>query len=198
LTLHRRSAKGKPSRIPFRGASRRGPLKINSLFSFHWRLGLSAACAALAVDQAHKYWMLNFFDIQSREPIRLLPFLDVVMSWNHGISYSLFSTKDDIARIALLSAQLAIICGLSVWLCLARQRITSLGLGLIIGGALGNATDRLLRGAVADFFFLHTTLPVGPLANYVFNLADVAITLGVALLLFESFIVPPPADVSTT
>jgi len=53
--------------------------------------------------------MLNFFDIQSREPIRLLPFLDVVMSWNHGISYSLFSTKDDIARIALLSAQLAII-----------------------------------------------------------------------------------------
>ena len=53
-------------------------------------------------------------------------------------------------------------------------------------------------GAVADFFFLHTTLPVGPLANYVFNLADVAITLGVALLLFESFIVPPPADVSTT
>ena len=120
------------------------------------------------------------------------------MSWNHGISYSLFSTKDDIARIALLSAQLAIICGLSVWLCLARQRITSLGLGLIIGGALGNATDRLLRGAVADFFFLHTTLPVGPLANYVFNLADVAITLGVALLLFESFIVPPPADVSTT
>ena len=69
--------------------------------------------------------------------------------------------------------------------------------GLIIGGALGNVTDRWLRGAVADFFFLHTSLPVGPLANYVFNLADVAITIGVALLLLENLLVPaPPSDVS--
>jgi len=50
---------------------------------------------------------------------------------------------------------------------------------------------------VADFFFLHTSLPVGPLANYVFNLADVAITIGVALLLLENLLVPaPPSDVS--
>jgi signal peptidase II len=62
----------------------------------------------------------------------------------------------------------------------------------VIGGALGNMTDRLARGAVADFFHLHTTLPVGPLANYVFNVADVAITAGVALLLYESFLTPPP------
>jgi signal peptidase II len=62
----------------------------------------------------------------------------------------------------------------------------------VVGGALGNAIDRLLRGAVADFFYLHTTLPVGPLANYVFNVADVAITAGVALLLYESFFPPPP------
>jgi signal peptidase II len=50
----------------------------------------------------------------------------------------------------------------------------------------------VLRGAVADFFFLHTSLPVGPLANYVFNLADVAITVGAALLLLETFVVPAP------
>jgi signal peptidase II len=66
-------------------------------------------------------------------------------------------------------------------------------LGLVIGWALGNAADRLMRGAVADFFYLHTTLPVGPLANYVFNVADVAITAGVILLLYESFSAPAPS-----
>ncbi len=76
----------------------------------------------------------------------------------------------------------------------APNRLTTLAVGLVIGGALGNAADRLTRGAVADFFYLHTTLPVGPLANYVFNVADVAITAGVALLLYESFFAadPPP------
>ena len=158
-------------------------------------LGLAAAAAALAIDQAHKYWMLNVFGIDKRQPIRLKPFLDVMLSWNHGVSYSLFAVHDDMARGLLLGAQLAIVGGLFVWLWRSRARIVALGLGLIIGGALGNVTDRWLRGAVADFFFLHTSLPVGPLANYVFNLADVAITFGVALLLFENLIVPArPSD----
>ncbi|MCX7899193.1 MAG: signal peptidase II, partial [Methylocystis sp.] len=59
--------------------------------------------------------------------------------------------------------------------------------------ALGNICDRLFRGAVADFFYFHTDLPVGPLANYVFNVADVAITAGVILLIYEGFFVAPPA-----
>jgi len=160
----------------------------------HW-LGLAAAAAALAIDQAHKYWMLKVFDIGDRQPIRLTPFLDVMLSWNHGVSYSLFSVHDDMARGLLLGAQLAIVGALFVWLWRSRARVVALGLGLIIGGALGNVTDRWLRGAVADFFFLHTSLPVGPLANYVFNLADVAITVGVALLLLENLVIPaPPSD----
>ena len=160
-------------------------------------LGIAAAGAALTLDQAHKYWMLNVFDIQSRRPIPLTPFLDVMLSWNHGVSYSLFATHDDVARKLLLSAQLLIVAGLAVWLWRSRRRVGALGLGLVIGGALGNVADRLLRGAVADFFFFHTRLPVGPLANYVFNLADVAITLGVALLLVETFVSPaPPSNAS--
>jgi signal peptidase II len=152
------------------------------------RLGLAAAGGALLVDQAHKYWMLDVFGIEQKQPIRLLPFLDVVMSWNHGVSYSLLSAHGDVARLALLFFQLAIILGLAVWLRRTDRAVTALGLGLVIGGALGNAADRLLRGAVADFFYLHTTLPVGPLANYVFNLADVAITCGVAALLIEGLV----------
>lgn len=150
--------------------------------------GLAAGLAALALDQGHKYYMLHVVDIGSREPIRVTSFLDVTLSWNFGISYSLFAAHDAIARTGLLALQLAIVGGLAFWMWRAPQRLVATALGFIIGGALGNCADRLWRGAVADFFYLHTSLPVGPLANYVFNVADVAISLGVALLLLESFI----------
>ena len=155
-------------------------------------LGAVAALAALMLDQAHKYWMLNVYDIGARQPVTLTPFLDLVLSWNYGVSYSLFSTHDGLARYAMLAVQVAIVVGLIIWLRRVTNHLAALALGLVIGGALGNMTDRLARGAVADFFHLHTTLPVGPLANYVFNVADVAITAGVALLLYESFLTPPP------
>jgi signal peptidase II len=149
--------------------------------------GLAAAVAALALDQAHKYWMLEVFDIGLHQPIRVTPFLDLVLSWNFGISYSLFSAQNDVTRFALLAVQLSIIAALALWLWRAQRRLVGLAVGLIVGGALGNAVDRLIHGAVADFFFLHTSLPVGPLANYVFNFADAAIFIGVALLFVESF-----------
>ena len=129
----------------------------------------------------------TFCDIGQRQPIRATPFLDIVLSWNFGISYSLLSAHDQAARYILLAAQLGIVAGLTLWLWRARRPLVAIALGLIIGGALGNVADRLTHGAVADFFFLHTDLPVGPLANYVFNLADVSIFCGVALLFLESF-----------
>ncbi len=155
-------------------------------------LGAVAALAALTLDQAHKYWMLNVFGIATHEPVTLTPFLDLVLSWNYGVSYSLFATRDGWARYLMLAVQAGIVVGLIVWLRSAANRLSALALGLVIGGALGNMTDRLARGAVADFFYLHTTLPVGPLANYVFNVADMAITAGVALLLYESLAWTPP------
>ncbi|MFO1126620.1 MAG: signal peptidase II [Methylocystis sp.] len=153
-------------------------------------LGLSAALAALAFDQAHKFWMLHVFNVADRPPLSLAPFLDVVLSWNYGVSYSLFPAHETAARLALLALQSAIIAGLAIWMVRTPSRATALALGLIIGGALGNAADRIARGAVADFFYLHTSLPVGPLANYVFNLADVFITAGVAVLIIEGFFLP--------
>jgi signal peptidase II len=75
----------------------------------------------------------------------------------------------------------------------APRRLTAAALGFVIGGALGNVADRLRHGAVADFFFFHTALPVGPLANYVFNVADAAIFVGVALLLLEGLTSGPTA-----
>jgi len=154
-------------------------------------LGLGAAASALALDQGHKFFMLRLFDIEAHMPIRATSFLDVTLSWNYGVSYSFFQAHDDAARWGLLAFQLAVIAGLAVWMLRSDARLRAGALGLIVGGALGNAADRLHYGAVADFFFLHTDLPVGPLANYVFNVADVAISLGVFFLIIDSFRAPP-------
>jgi signal peptidase II len=159
------------------------------------RCGLLALIVALALDQTHKFFMLHVLDIGAREPIRVTPFLDLQMSWNRGISYSMFAANDSDARMALIAMQLAIIAGLTVWMLRVKHRRTALALGLIVGGALGNVLDRIFRGAVADFLYFHTSLPVGPLANYVFNVADAMIFLGVCILLWESLFPPSAAKV---
>jgi signal peptidase II len=162
-------------------------LSIPLRFTAPRALGLSAIVLALALDQGHKYWMLQVYDIGLRQPVRLTSFLDLVLSWNFGVSYSMLSSQTLLTRIALVAFQLSIVACLAYWIWRAPRRLTAMGLGLVVGGALGNVADRLLRGAVADFFFFHTALPVGPLANYVFNVADAAIFVGVVLLLAESF-----------
>ena len=145
-------------------------------------LGFLVAAITLAVDQGHKIWMLDVFDIAARQPLALTPFLDLVMAWNPGISYSLLSAETPEGRFALLALSLAATALLGVWLWRAPDRLTTVALGLIVGGALGNAYDRFAYGAVADFFHFH----VGGFHWYVFNLADVAIVAGVGLLMYES------------
>jgi signal peptidase II len=145
-------------------------------------VGLLALTATLIVDQGDKLWMLFVYRISERQPVHVGPFLDLIVAWNPGISYSLLRATTDIERYLLLTLALAAIVLLFIWLWRSRSRSSALALGLIIGGALGNAYDRWAYGAVADFFRLH----VGDLSWYVFNLADVAIVAGVAVLLLES------------
>lgn len=146
-------------------------------------LGFLTALVTLVIDQGHKLWMLFVFDIATNQPVQLAPFLDLVMAWNPGISYSLLRADSDLGRYGLLALSLTVTAGLSIWLWRAPLKLTTVSLGLIIGGALGNAYDRFAYGAVADFFHFH----VGSFSWYVFNLADVAIVAGVGLLLYESF-----------
>ena len=146
-------------------------------------LGFLTALVTLVIDQGHKLWMLFVFDIAKNQPVQLAPFLDLVMAWNSGISYSLLRADSDLGRYGLLALSLTVTAGLSIWLWRAPLKLTTVSLGLIIGGALGNAYDRFAYGAVADFFHFH----VGSFSWYVFNLADVAIVAGVGLLLYESF-----------
>ncbi len=152
------------------------------------QLGLIAAALALVADQASKLWLLEIFDIRARQPVHVLPFFDLVITWNKGVSYSLFQAHTDLARWGLLAFTLTATLVLAIWMWRSVNTLLSLGLGLIVGGALGNAIDRAAYGAVADFAHLFLdTEQWGRLSWYVFNIADVAIVAGVALLMYDSF-----------
>jgi signal peptidase II len=148
-------------------------------------LALAVALVTLIVDQAHKFWMIDVYGIAERGRVVVTPFLDLVYVKNIGISYSLFNQSSELGQY-LLSA-FAVVASLFLWVWLNRShssRLAAASLGLIIGGAIGNAIDRLHLGGVADFFLLHAY----GYEWYVFNIADVAIVAGVVGLLYESFL----------
>ncbi len=151
-----------------------------------WR-GLAMALLTLALDQGNKLWLIDVFDIAEHQPVAVAPFLDVVFARNPGISYSLFSAHTALGRWGLVAFTFAATAALAVWLWRSTTILVCLALGLVVGGALGNAIDRLLYGWVADFYYFH----VGSFHWYIFNLADVAIVAGVAILLFESLVLAP-------
>lgn len=151
------------------------------------RLGLIVAAVAAVIDQAMKLWLLFVFDLGNRGIVRITPFLDLVLTWNTGISYGLFPQDSDLGRFVLLALKTGAVVILWVWLARAGSRLTAVALGLIIGGAVGNGIDRIAYEAVMDFVLFHITTPTFNFTWYVFNLADAAIVAGVAGLLYESF-----------
>ena len=148
--------------------------------------GFHIAAECYAIGQAScvpipfAYEPLTLTGWRGGEVLTVTPFFDYVLVWNTGISYGLF---DSLPVWALGIVMLAAIIALSVWWWRADVMLLRLGLALCIGGALSNALDRLLYGAVADFFHFHW----GTWSFYIFNLADVAITLGVLLLFADLF-----------
>jgi signal peptidase II len=152
------------------------------------RIGLAVAAVTAVLDQASKLWLLYGLDIRARMPIRLTPFLDLVLIWNKGISYGLFQQEGPLGQWLLLAIKVAAVALLWLWLARAGSRLTALSLGLIIGGAAGNAVDRFLHEGVADFILFHITTETIHFNWYVFNLADAAIVAGVAGLLYESLL----------
>jgi signal peptidase II len=153
------------------------------------RTGAMVAVAAFVADQLSKNLLLYGLDFRALGPaarIAVLPFFDMVMVWNPGVSYGLFPAGSMTGRIVLIAMSLAAVAALSWWLAKAERLILALGLGLVIGGALGNVIDRAIYGAVADFFHFYAFGHDW----YVFNVADAAITVGVVVLLLEAFIRP--------
>jgi signal peptidase II len=151
------------------------------------RYGVIAAIVTLVLDQASKFWLVRVFDIAHRGTVKLTPFFDLILAWNQGISFGWFQNDGPAAQIILLAIKAIAVVVLSVWMARSRTLLATLALGLIIGGAIGNAIDRLIYGAVVDFALFHVRIGETTFNWYVFNLADVAIVAGVGALLYDSF-----------
>jgi signal peptidase II len=151
--------------------------------------GLVTAAVATFLDQASKLVLLYVFGFRTMLPgeaVPVLPFFNLVMTWNPGISYGLFPATGTLGTVLLVLFSLAAVTGLGWWLWHADRRALTVGLGLIVGGALGNLVDRLVYGKVADYFHFHAF----GYDWYVFNVADAAITFGVLALLYDSLYRP--------
>ena len=147
-------------------------------------VGLIAAAIGLAADQGSKLYMLyaaGFAHMPPGASIPVLPFFNLVMVWNPGISYGLFPATGMLGTYLLEAATLAVIAFLAWWLWKSADQVVVLGCGLIVGGGLGNLLDRLLYGRVADFFHFHGF----GYDWYVFNIADLAVTLGAVAFIYD-------------
>ncbi|MEQ8666970.1 MAG: signal peptidase II [Rhodospirillales bacterium] len=145
------------------------------------RSGLILAALLAAADQASKWWVL--LDVMNPpRVIEVLPFFNLVLVWNQGISFGLFQAGSGAGKW-LLIAVAAVVCAVLVaMLRKAGNRLTVIAVGLIIGGAVGNVIDRVVHGAVVDFFDVHAAGYHWP----AFNIADSAIVIGAGLLILDS------------
>lgn len=145
--------------------------------------GLGLAVLVMLLDQLSKIWVLAIWAAAASRRVPLLSFLDLSLNWNRGVSFSLGSHLGPSDRFLFLALSLAVCAGLIVWMAKGARPLVLAGLGLVVGGALGNALDRLRFGAVEDFLYVH----IGAFDWWpVFNLADSAICVGAALLVFDS------------
>src|SRR5205085_6628864 len=152
------------------------------------RAGIIAGLVALALDQASKLWLLYVFDLASRGAVQVTPFFDLWLAWNVGISFGWFQNDSWLAQAVLTAVKAAAVIALAVWMAWSQTMLATIALGLIIGGAVGNAIDRFAYGAVVDFALFHIEIAGKTWNWYVFNLADVAIVAGVAALLYDSLL----------
>lgn len=156
------------------------------------RLGWAAyalAVLVIALDQLSKWWVLGPLDLPLRGQVAVAPpLLRFTLTHNPGVSFGLLSAGA-LSRWGLTVFSAGVAAALGWWAARADKRLQALGLGLIIGGALGNALDRVRLGVVTDFVDVSGALPFFP---WIFNVADSAITVGVVVLLLEGVLTPSP------
>lgn len=151
-------------------------------FAVPQRLAVVLIAVVIAADQITKAWLYDLLVRNGRRDIVVLPFFNLVTVWNHGVSFGMFNNGSAASTWAFVGLALAIVVALAVWVGRAERVLPAVALGLVIGGAIGNVVDRVRLGAVFDFLDVHALGWHWP----AFNVADSAITIGVALLLMDS------------
>jgi signal peptidase II len=143
------------------------------------------AAVTLVLDQATKLWVLHLLELPERigGKVELSPFFDLTYVENRGISFGLLA-GGMVSRVFLSLVSVAVSVFLVRWLMRTERRFAGIAAGLILGGAIGNLIDRVFYGYVVDFLDFS-----GIGFGYVFNVADAAINIGVAFLLYDWLVV---------
>ena len=149
------------------------------------KFGFAIALVVFALDQLTKWIVAGPLDLQTVRQIVLLPIFNLSWTENYGISLGLLNAETETGRWLLVALTAAIAIGVAIWLGREKQRGDQLALGMVLGGALGNILDRVRFGYVVDFADLHFG---GFRPFLVFNVADAAISIGVAILLLRAFL----------
>ena len=153
--------------------------------------GYLLGLVVLVADQVMKYWVLHGLHLQDGHRLVVLPVMNFVLVWNHGITFGMFA--GDGAKLLLAAIASVVIIALCVWLWRSKRWVTVLAVGAITGGAIGNVADRLRYGAVVDFIQAHVA---GLYFPWIFNIGDFAICCGVAALMLESLLRRTPVAAS--
>jgi signal peptidase II len=147
-------------------------------------LAAIAAVIVVAVDQVSKQWILQLFAGKTGQVIVVTGFFNLALIFNHGVSFGLGNGTGSLNALIFTALAAVIVVGLITWLWKRVGILLPLAIGMVVGGAVGNVIDRLVQGAVTDFLDFH----LGEWHFYVFNLADSAISVGVALMVLDSLI----------
>lgn len=160
-------------------------LKSNRILSwFNWVLLIAIL---FAIDQLSKLWIVN--NLSFLEVLPIMPSLQFTLAANKGIAFSLFSNSQPLAQVGLI-VFILVICVVLAYMLIKTPKEdgwSRCALALMLGGALGNLSDRLIYGHVIDFVDFY----IGNWHWYTFNMADVFITVG-ALMMAKTLFTPPP------
>jgi signal peptidase II len=148
------------------------------------RYGILLALLVIVVDQTTKLVVLAAFETGEVRPV--LPFFNLVLVWNRGVSFGMLGSSGAAVRWLLTGFALVVVIVLLVWLRRVDSRLTASALGLVMGGAVGNVIDRVRFGAVVDFLDVHAAGWHWP----AFNVADSAICVGAVLLVLDNLLAP--------
>lgn len=168
-----------------------------AIYKSFWAYALALPAVVVLLDQWSKKWATGLFDLPFNiceiDPYvgnkgyfqDFSPIVDWAMTCNLGFSFGLGSAESPVARwgYTIFAFIMAII--ILVVMLKTKEKWTRIGMGFIAGGAMGNGIDRLLHGAVTDFISVGDLLPFFP---YVFNVADMAINIGVAFIILDVFL----------
>ncbi|HMA51338.1 MAG TPA: signal peptidase II [Magnetospirillaceae bacterium] len=168
-------------------------MKFDPGISRRLAIGLPILVLATVLDQLSKRMVLTELPDAREGRVPVLPFIDFVVTWNHGVSFSM-GTGTNYDRLIFAVLAVVVSAALVLWMAKGAKPLILVALGLVAGGAVGNCIDRVRYGAVEDFIYAHAGTLAFPA---VFNVADSAICVGAVLMVFDSLFDRPLSHKNT-